>query len=95
MNTDKLSFNDIPDAISELNRKIDLLLQQSQVKQTEDPDKLLDLNQLIEYLPEKPAKQTIYGKINDRRIPYEKHGKKLYFRKSVIDSWLNNGRRVS
>jgi hypothetical protein len=91
--TDKLSFNDIPEALSELNRKIDILLSQSQDKKPDDQDKLLTLTELVEYLPEHPAKQTVYGWVNDRLIPFEKHGKKLYFRKSVIDLWLSNGRQ--
>lgn len=59
----------------------------------EDP--LLSIEQLIEYLPEKPARQTAYGWVNDRKVPFEKFGKRLYFRKSAIDQWLNNGRQIS
>jgi hypothetical protein len=95
MNTKQLSYNDLPEAISELHRKVDLLISQLQVKQTDDQDKLFDLDQLIDYLPEHPAKQTCYGWVNGRRVPFEKFGqKKLYFRKSAIDQWLANGRRV-
>jgi hypothetical protein len=32
--------------------------------------------------------------VNARKIPYEKHGKRLYFRKSIIDEWLNKGRQM-
>jgi hypothetical protein len=88
-----LTFDELPGAIMEMNNKLDRLIGQYQNK-TDDVDKLLDLNQLIEYLPERPAKQTIYCKVNDRRIPYEKHGKKLYFRKSIIDKWCDNGRQM-
>lgn len=91
---EKITFDNLPEAVMELNRKLDRLLGQYQNKQTDDVDKLLDLNQLIDYLPERPAKQTIYCKVNDRRIPYEKHGKKLYFRKSIIDKWCDNGRQM-
>ena len=59
----------------------------------EEPDKLMTLKEFTDYLPETPARQTIYGWVNDRKVPYEKHGKNLYFRKSAIDAWLNNGRR--
>jgi hypothetical protein len=87
-----LTFEMLPAAVQELSRKLDLLLAQTQHQQPE-ADRLLTLDELINYLPEKPAKQTIYGKINDRKIPYEKHGKRLYFRQSTIDKWLANGRR--
>ncbi|MFA5189064.1 MAG: helix-turn-helix domain-containing protein [Patescibacteria group bacterium] len=59
-----------------------------------EKDSLLTIEQLCDYLPEHPARQTIYCKVNDRLIPYEKHGKRLYFRKSTINFWLSNGRQV-
>jgi len=90
--TEKITFENLPEAVSELHRKVDLLLSQSQNNQP-DQDKLLTLTELIEFLPDRPAKQTVYGWVNDRLIPFEKHGKKLYFRKSVIDLWLSNGRQ--
>ena len=94
MNTNKISYDNLPEAVSELHRKIDLLLSTRSNKQSDDQDKLLDLDQLIDYLPENPARQTCYGWVNDRRVPFEKHGKKLYFRKSKIDLWLSNGRQM-
>ena len=85
----------MPRAVSELNRKMDLLLSQTQLSQKDQAqDKLLTIEQFIDYLPDQPARQTIYGWVNLRCVPYEKHGKRLYFRKSDIDSWLANGRKV-
>lgn len=87
-----LTFDQLPKAVSELNEKLDKLISlQDQPK--EEPDKYLSLNQLINYLPEKPARQTVYGWVNSRKIPYHKEGKQLLFRKSEIDQWLRNGRR--
>jgi predicted DNA-binding transcriptional regulator AlpA len=57
-------------------------------------DPLLSIEQLLDYLPEHPARQTAYGWVNDRKIPFEKYGKRLYFRKSAIDKWLDNGRQI-
>jgi hypothetical protein len=90
--TDKITFDNLPEAILELHRKVDILLSQCQNKQPVEQDKLLTIEQLIDFLPEKPAKQTIYGWVNDRHIPFEKHGKRLYFRQSNIDGWLSKGR---
>ena len=92
--TDKITYNDLPQAILELHRKVDLLLSQTLYKQSDEPDKLLTIEQLIDFLPEKPARQTIYGWVNDRHIPFEKHGKRLYFRKSEIDGWIYRGRHM-
>lgn len=89
----QITFDNLPESISELILKVDqLLLIQSAPK--DEPDKLMTLQELINYLPEKPARQTIYGWVNDRKIIFEKHGKFLYFRKSTIDNWLNNGRHA-
>lgn len=57
-------------------------------------DKLLTISELREYLPEKPARQTVYGWVNNRKVPFEKHGSKLYFKVSDIDLWLANGRQI-
>jgi len=57
-------------------------------------DPLLSIEQLINYLPDHPARQTVYGWVNDRKIPFEKYSKRLYFRESSIDNWLANGRQI-
>lgn len=88
-----ITFDTLPRAVSELNRKIDLILSQTQNQKQEKQDRLLTIEQFLEYLPEHPARQTVYGWVNLRIVPYEKHGKRLYFRKSDIDSWLLKGRQ--
>lgn len=88
----KPAFEDVPNLILELHNKVDTLSSLLE-NPRENVDRLMPLDELRSYLPENPARQTIYGWVNDRKIPFEKHGKYLYFRKSSIDSWLNNGRR--
>jgi len=93
--TDKITFDNLPEAVQELHQKLDRLLSQTRLnKLPEEANKLLTLEELQKYLPENPAKQTVYGWVNDRLIPYEKHGKRLYFRQSNIDKWLSNGRQI-
>lgn len=53
----------------------------------------LNLDGLCAYLPEEPAKQTVYTWVSNQTIPFHKKGKKLYFLKSEIDEWLKAGRR--
>ena len=68
---------------------------QSLIKEYQsDCDRLMTFDQFADYLPEKPQKSTIYGWVCARRVPYEKLGKNLYFRKSDIDKWQDNGRRI-
>lgn len=88
-----ITFDNLPESISELIIKVDRLLSMQSAPQDEF-DKLLTIHELQNYLPEKPARQTVYGWVNGRKVPFEKHGKFLYFRKSCIDKWLNNGRHA-
>ena len=91
---DKITFDNLPEAITELHRKVDKLLSHPRLNnQADEADRLLTIEQFIDYLPEHPARQTIYGWVNERYVPFEKYGKRLYFRKSDIEIWLNNGRR--
>lgn len=59
---------------------------------TEQPEQWLDLNELIEYDPEKRTKPTWYSKISRNDVPHYKRGKKVYFLKSEIDEWLKEGK---
>src|SRR2546425_449194 len=56
-------------------------------------DRWFNLNELIEYLPDKPAKTTVYSWIHHSLIPFHKKLKTLFFLKSEIDFWLKEGRK--
>jgi len=60
---------------------------------TEPTDRWFNVNELCNYLPDRPAKQTIYGKVSNNEIPHYKDAKKLRFLKSEIDIWLKQGRK--
>lgn len=48
----------------------------------------LNMAELIDYLPNHPAEQTVYGWTSARKIPFHKQGKSIMFKKSEIDAWL-------
>jgi hypothetical protein len=52
--------------------------------------KLMSIDELIDYLPDKPTKGTIYVWTCNNKIPYIKKGKKLFFVKEKIDIWDAN-----
>lgn len=56
-------------------------------------DRWMDIDELCSYLPDKPAKATIYTWVSLKTIPVHKGKKKLRFLKSEIDSWLITERR--
>jgi excisionase family DNA binding protein len=72
-----------------------LLLELKQKPSNERPDERtwLDLDELCQYHPDKPAKATVYGWVYTRTIPVHKSGKKLRFLKSEIDNWLLQGKK--
>ena len=51
----------------------------------------MNIEQLCDYIPFKPVKQTVYGWVNKQKIPSYKKDKGIYFLKSEIDSWLLEG----
>lgn len=89
-----ISFNDVPQVLAEVNQKLDTLLAEHTLRPIEDKKALMTIDVLRDYLPAPLSKQTIYGLVCNRRIPFEKFGKQLYFRKSSIDTWLANGRQM-
>lgn len=86
-----ITFEQLPQAVSMLISEVkevkSLLKTKSQVP-VEPADRWFNLQELCEYLPDRPAKQTVYGWIGQHIIPYHKKGKKLQFLKSEIDQWL-------
>ena len=94
--TEGLTLETLPKAFTHLTNEVSeikrLLLQKSNEQPTET-DRWFDLNDLINYHPDKPTKPTVYGWVNAGIIPVHKGGKKLRFLKSEIDNWLKQGRR--
>ena len=90
MYSNEISFNDIPQALAYLISKVEKLetLLSETKSELPESDKWFDLQELCNYLPDKPARQTVYGWIGQKLIPYHKKGKKLQFLKSEIDTWL-------
>lgn len=54
-------------------------------------DVWFNMDELCEYLPSRPARQTVYGWTSNHSIPYHKNGKCVVFKKAEIDEWLLKG----
>lgn len=92
----QISFNDLPQAVTEILNRLDNLQKTvTETTKAPQPDKWFTLDELVQYDPEKRAKQTFYGLVSRGEIPYHKRGKKLTFLKSEIDVWLRSASRVS
>lgn len=94
-----LTFDQLPKAVTMLTKEVSelkrLLIEKQEQPTTEQPEQWLDLNDLIQYDPEKRTKPTWYSKISRNEVPHYKRGKKIYFLKSEIDEWLKQGKRKS
>lgn len=53
-----------------------------------DENTWYDIDAVCDYLPGSPAKQTVYGWVFQKKIPYHKKSRKLLFLKSELDEWL-------
>lgn len=95
----EISFNDMPQALAYLISKVDKLETLLNVSMSEsycpESDRWFNLQELCEYLPDRPARQTVYSWVGQRLIPYHKKGKKLQFLKSEVDNWLKSDKRKS
>jgi len=60
-----------------------------------ETDQWFDLTELCNYLPDKPARATVYGYVHFGKIPCHKGQKKLRFLKSEIDTWLKEGKQLT
>lgn len=61
-----------------------------ELKQEENADELLMIEDAAKFL--NLAVPTIYGKVSNNSIPYNKQGKRLYFLKSELIEYIKQGR---
>jgi len=93
---EQITFESLPKAVGQILEEMSFIRQFLSKKESiiqPEPHRWFDLNELIEYDPEKRSKATFYGYIHTRSIPFHKKHKKLIFLKSEIDEWIKNGRR--
>jgi excisionase family DNA binding protein len=82
-----MTENPFTPILEQLNR-LENLIRQGQAGSVVEGPNWLNVDELCTYLPERPAKSTIYAWVHQRAIPFHKHSKKLYFLKSEIDQWM-------
>jgi len=94
------TFENIPKKIFEIFRQNEKIFQQNeeileQLRRINPPkqaEQHFDIDEVCIYLPQKPARATVYGWVHTNHIPFHKRGKNLYFLKSEIDNWLMQGK---
>mgnify|MGYP002623168731 FL=1 len=88
------TLEEMPGALSYLIEKVEGLEKaaQSLLKRQEESHlpHWMDVDELCNYIPSHPVKQTVYGWVSDRQIPHHKINKALVFLQSEIDDWMKH-----
>lgn len=91
-----ITFDQLPNEVSALRREItelkSLILSMKPTPENEPLPEFLDIDQLRDYLPSKPARQTVYGLVSAKKIPSHKFNGKLFFSRQEIDAWIGEKR---
>jgi excisionase family DNA binding protein len=90
-----ITFNNLPQAVSWLVKKLleieQQIATQYNTSASDDSNEVwMNVDDLRDYLPNHPAKSTIYVWASTHAIPFHKKGRYTLFRKSEIDEWLGN-----
>ena len=96
MTEEILSFDQLPTAVSQLNKKLEnierLLLEKNEQQPSEQLDQLLTIDEAGELLHLK--KPTLYSKVSKGELPGVcKQGKRLYFQKQSLIDWIKSSQR--
>ena len=90
----EITFEKLPQAVSQLHDKLDKIEQllQSRVEvPQQDLEKLFTIKEAAEFLH--LTVPTIYIMVQKAEIPVCKRGKRLYFSKQELTSWIMSGRK--
>ena len=86
------TLEEMPGALSYLIEKVEGLERtaKSLLNRQEDccSPHWMDVDELCDYIPSHPVKQTVYGWVSDKQIPHHKINKALVFLQSEIDDWM-------
>ena len=95
MTQETISFENMPQMLSMLLRKVDELRERfeclCQPPEMQEVSQWLNVDEVCAYLPSHPRKQTIYSWTSKRMIPFHKKGRSIMFNKAEIDAWLQDG----
>lgn len=93
MSYDEITFDKLPQAITYLTKQVEELkkLVSELLPATTDKHLLVEIDEACLII--RKAKPTIYALVRKGLIPSYKKGKKLYFYKDELLSWIETGRK--
>lgn len=93
----KITYDTVPQALSYLIGKVEklesLLETATPTAPAEKQPVWMTMEEFRAFHPEHPAPTTVYGWVRNGLIPHYKKGKKLFFKRSEIEAWLDDGRQ--
>lgn len=94
MKTNSVSFNDVPEVLSQLLNEVAGLKKMIANIQIPTPTKRIPIE--IEEASKliRKSKKTIYTLTSKNLIPHYKRGKKLYFYEDELIDWIQKGRQM-
>ena len=94
MSKEKVSFDELPQAVAYLTEKVEelfVMVSKLQPVQTPTERKPIEVDEACNIL--KKAKPTIYNLVRKGVLPAYKKGKKLYFYEDELLQWIETGRK--
>lgn len=92
MTDETISFENMPQMLSMLLRKVDELKERFEslyrLPEESERSQWFNVDEVCDYIPSHPRKQTIYSWTSKRMIPFHKKGRSIMFDKAEIDAWL-------
>lgn len=86
------TFEQLPAMVSLLMEKVESLERTlMSIHSSKSDEEFLTVDQAAEFL--KLTVPTLYSKVSRGEIPVSKPGKRLYFKKSELLKWINEGRK--
>lgn len=85
-----LTFDQLPEAVSELSTKVDQLLSflanGTLFPSKPEQDEILTINEAADFIKKKVT--TLYSLCSAKAIPHSKQGGRLYFSKKALTDWI-------
>ena len=90
-----LTFDKLPEAVTNLTKEVrelkQLLISKQQQPPAEQPEQFLTIQEAADFMS--LSVPTMYSKVSRSEIPVMKRGKRLYFSLKELTEYLRNGKK--
>ena len=90
-----LTFEQLPEAVTILTKKVSeltrLIVEKQAQTPTDEPERFLNIEEAADFL--RLAIPTVYSKVSRGELPVMKQGKRLYFSRAELLDYLKAGRK--